>query len=129
MDKKCHFAFFFHREECSNKGGTEDGSCANGYGVCCSCEFFFSKFWNMFRRYFFLFTVVSACGAVIAENNTYFESEGEEKSHCSISVCKASDSIVQVNKYNSTMVSRSCKSWIKGWSHRRLPSCEYSSVL
>jgi len=66
----------YTKEECSNKGGTEDGSCANGYGVCCS--------------------FVSACGAVIAENNTYFESEGEEKSHCSISVCKASDSIVQL---------------------------------
>ena len=25
-------------EECSNKGGTQDGSCANGYGVCCICK-------------------------------------------------------------------------------------------
>lgn len=66
----------YTKEECSNKGGTEDGTCAQSYGVCC--------------------TFVSSCGAVISENNTYFESEGEEESHCSISVCKASDSIVQL---------------------------------
>ena len=30
---------FSFREECSNKGGTNDGSCASGYGVCCSCNF------------------------------------------------------------------------------------------
>jgi len=63
-------------EECSNKGGTEDGSCAQGYGVCC--------------------TFVVNGGAVLAENNTYFESTGDETSHCSIQVCKASSSIVQL---------------------------------
>ena len=26
-------------EECSNKGGTNEGSCASGFGVCCSCKF------------------------------------------------------------------------------------------
>jgi len=66
----------YTKEECSNKGGTEDGSCAQGYGVCC--------------------TFVLNCGASISENNTFFESEGEEKSHCSIQVCKASSSIVQL---------------------------------
>ena len=34
----------FFREECSNKGGTNDGSCASGYGVCCTCMFFFNCF-------------------------------------------------------------------------------------
>ena len=24
-------------EECENKGGTNSGSCASGYGVCCTC--------------------------------------------------------------------------------------------
>ena len=28
----------YHREECSNKGGTSDGSCASGFGVCCICK-------------------------------------------------------------------------------------------
>jgi len=36
------------------------------------------------------------CGSTLSENNTYFESTGEEKSHCSIQVCKASTSIVQL---------------------------------
>jgi len=66
----------YTKEECSNKGGTEDGSCASGYGVCC--------------------TFVVNCGVSISENNTYFESDGDEKSHCSISVCKASEKIVQL---------------------------------
>ena len=29
---------FAFREECSSKGGTNDGSCASGYGVCCVCK-------------------------------------------------------------------------------------------
>merc|ERR1711976_291033 len=66
----------YPKEECSNKGGTEDGSCASGYGVCC--------------------TFVVNCGVTISENNTYFESDGDEKSHCSIPVCKASEKIVQL---------------------------------
>ena len=35
---KIVFCSMFIREECSNKGGTEDGSCASGYGVCCICK-------------------------------------------------------------------------------------------
>ena len=30
---------FIFREECSNKGGTNGGSCASGYGICCVCKF------------------------------------------------------------------------------------------
>ena len=25
-------------EECDVKGGTKEGSCADGFGVCCTCE-------------------------------------------------------------------------------------------
>ena len=25
-------------EECSDKGGTNAGSCASGFGVCCTCK-------------------------------------------------------------------------------------------
>ena len=31
------------REECDQKGGTNDGSCAEGYGVCCTCKFEFEN--------------------------------------------------------------------------------------
>jgi len=66
----------YTKEECSNKDGTEDGSCAEGYGVCC--------------------TFVVNGGATLSENNTYFESTGDETSHTSIQVCKASSNIVQL---------------------------------
>ena len=29
---------YYFREECSNKGGTNGGSCASGFGVCCTCK-------------------------------------------------------------------------------------------
>ena len=29
----------YTKEECSSKGGTNDGSCASGYGVCCLCKY------------------------------------------------------------------------------------------
>ena len=31
-----------------------------------------------------------------SENNTYFESDGDEKGHCTVKVCKAKASIVQL---------------------------------
>ena len=29
---------FLGRSECTNKGGTSSGSCASGFGVCCTCK-------------------------------------------------------------------------------------------
>ena len=43
----------YTKEECVKKGGTESGSCASGFGVCC--------------------TFSMTCGSMSAENNTYFE--------------------------------------------------------
>ena len=31
----------YNKEECTNKGGVASGTCANGFGVCCLCEFKF----------------------------------------------------------------------------------------
>ena len=28
----------YSAEECSSRGGSSGGSCANGYGVCCTCK-------------------------------------------------------------------------------------------
>ena len=36
-DKPLQFVNDF-REECSNKGGLNAGSCASGFGVCCTCK-------------------------------------------------------------------------------------------
>ena len=32
----------YTKEECSQLGGTNDGSCAQGYGVCCTCNWYHS---------------------------------------------------------------------------------------
>jgi len=63
-------------EECSNKGGTNDGSCASGYGVCC--------------------TFSLSCGSTIAENNTYWESGGSETGSCGVTICPCSDNICRL---------------------------------
>ena len=34
-----HLLSYIFREECTNKGGSNDGSCAAGFGVCCVCKF------------------------------------------------------------------------------------------
>merc|ERR1711963_288678 len=63
-------------EECSNKGGTNGGSCASGFGVCC---------------------VFSAgCGSVSSENCTYFEVNGANSGDCNARICKCSSDICQM---------------------------------
>jgi len=63
-------------EECSQKAGTNDGSCASGYGVCC--------------------TFTPGCGDTVSENNTYFESSGSEVGSCTVKICPCSDNICQL---------------------------------
>jgi len=62
----------YSASECSSKGGTSSGSCASGFGVCC--------------------TMSVGCGATITNNNTYFTNNGAS-SPCSVKVCKCSTDI------------------------------------
>merc|ERR1711935_555824 len=71
-------------EECSNKGGTNDGSCASGYGVCC--------------------TFSLSCGSTIAENNTYWESGGSEVGSCGVTICPCSTNICKLRLDFDTFV-------------------------
>merc|ERR1712141_484280 len=71
-------------EECSNKGGTNGGSCASGFGVCC------------------VFTV--GCGGSSSENCTYFEVTGANNGPCVASICKADSNICQVRLDLNTFV-------------------------
>jgi len=66
----------YTKDECDQRGGINEGACAEGYGVCC--------------------TFTARCGDVSSENNTYFESDGDEKGHCTVKICKAKASIVQL---------------------------------
>lgn len=66
----------YTESECSNKGGTNAGSCAQGFGVCC--------------------VFVQGCGASVAENCTYFESSSVQSGQCSLEVCPCSSGICQM---------------------------------
>jgi len=65
-------------EECSSKGGANDGSCASGFGVCC--------------------TFVLACGGSASENQTYIiqSTVTSLTSPCSYTVCPCSTNICRI---------------------------------
>lgn len=73
-------------EECSNKGGTNGGSCAEGFGVCCQFSL--------------------GCGSSTTENCTYFEITNAESTAgaCTAKICKASDDICMLRLDLSTFV-------------------------
>lgn len=62
--------------ECTSLGGSAAGSCASGFGVCCSFN--------------------SKCGDSINLNNTYFTNTDSDSSPCSVKVCKTSSDICQI---------------------------------
>jgi len=72
-------------EECSSAGGTTDGTCANGYGVCC------------------IFSI--GCGGSSSQNCTYFESSGTPSAgQCSAEVCQCNNNICQMRLDFSSFV-------------------------
>jgi len=70
-------------EECSSKGGKADGSCASGFGVCC--------------------TFTLACGGSPSENQTYISQAGSTSiaSPCSYTICPCSTGICRI-RYDFT---------------------------
>lgn len=66
----------YTEDECEDKGGKASGSCAEGYGVCCT------------------FTV--GCGDTVAENSTYFESNNAASGACNTKVCRCNKNICQM---------------------------------
>merc|ERR1712223_2070913 len=62
-------------EECTSRGGTNDGSCDSGFGVCC--------------------TFALSCGKSSSENQTYLVQSTVTSltSPCSYSICKCSTNI------------------------------------
>ena len=70
--------------ECSAKGGSADGNCAAGFGVCCVIY-------------------SSTCGTSISTNTTYIRNPGYPSSYtpssagsCTFSISKASDDVCQL---------------------------------
>ena len=62
--------------ECASLGGSSSGSCASGFGVCC--------------------TFSGGCSGTTSLNNTYFKSSTSDSSPCTFSVCKASTDVCQI---------------------------------
>merc|ERR550532_1615270 len=90
----------YTEQECSNSGGTTDGTCANGYGVCC------------------IFSI--GCGGSASQNCTYFESSGTPSAgQCSAQVCQCNNNICQMRLDFSTFV-------ITGPSTITTPTTTYS---
>jgi len=73
-------------EECSTKGGTNDGTCASGFGVCC------------------IFAL--GCGGTASENSTYIvqSSATAVTSPCTYTVCKCSNDICRLRYDFTTFV-------------------------
>merc|ERR1739844_437351 len=73
-------------EECSNKGGTSDGTCASGFGVCC------------------VFTL--ACGGSASENQTYLIQAAVTSltSPCKYTICPVATNICRIRFDFTTMV-------------------------
>jgi len=73
-------------EECSSKGGTNDGSCASGFGVCCTFKL--------------------SCGSSASENQTYLvqTSVTSLTSPCTYTICKCSTNICRIRFDFTTFV-------------------------
>jgi len=71
-------------EECENREGTADGSCAEGYGVCCIFEI--------------------NCGGSSSENLTTFMSNDVQPGACQAKICKIDSDVVQLRLDFTTFV-------------------------
>lgn len=72
--------------ECSDKGGTSAGSCADGFGVCCTF-------------------VISKCGQSSSENNTYWtQPTTVSAGTCDLTICPMSTDICSIRLDFTTFV-------------------------
>ena len=101
---------FYHREECSTKGGASDGSCASGFGVCCVCKHlkacscpltqilyrFYPK--SIIGSYHYCLSVALACGASASENQTYLvqASVTTLTNPCKYTICPCGTNICRI---------------------------------
>merc|ERR1712223_1073370 len=72
--------------ECSDKGGTSSGSCADGFGVCCTF-------------------LITTCGSSSSENTTYWTNPTTVSSGpCDLTVCPIDDDICSIRLDLTTFV-------------------------
>lgn len=98
-------------QECSNKGGNSAGSCADGFGVCCTF-------------------LVSTCGSSASENMTAWTSPTTVASgSCSLTVIPVSDDICSLRLDFTTFVITGPSTWSLPQVQRRLghPAEDYAT--
>ncbi len=95
----------FTEQECESRGGTNAGSCASGFGVCCISMFMPKNlsvhFLTTVPLYFILVTI--SCGQMSSENCTYFDSSdiADVTDGCCVAeICPCGDHICQVPMKN-----------------------------
>ena len=99
--------------ECSAKGGTAAGSCASGFGVCCTSNRFSSLKWIAFKfKLHDVLVFLQTCGSTATLNNTYWQNPGFSSSYtgsgqCSFFVQKASSDICQIRWIPNSILSLS----------------------
>merc|ERR1719410_1007331 len=74
-------------EECSNKGGKNEGSCASGFGICC--------------------TFTLSCGGSSSENNTYIVQASTTSFStipCAYTICPSTTNICRIRYDFTTFV-------------------------
>ncbi|QQP34787.1 Putative LOC101744434, partial [Caligus rogercresseyi] len=72
----------FTSEECADNGGTSDGNCASGFGVCCTFK-------------------VSTCGTSVTRNITYITNPSYPTAYttsgtCTYTINRVNDNICQI---------------------------------
>lgn len=74
----------YTQEECNQRGGTEDGTCASGFGVCCIFE-------------------MTSCGGATSDNNSYLvqSSSTSISSPCMYKICPLNTNICRI-RYDFT---------------------------
>ena len=97
----------YSAEECTARGGVQSGTCAGGYGVCCTCKYSNNAlkcFKLMLLRFIFYLLVQKMCGESSSENCTYFQSSGTEVGQCRLKICPCNDNICQLRLDFQTFV-------------------------
>ena len=97
------FPSFTCSSECSNLGGTSGSSCAEGFGVCCSCkplidDAIFHTYISLLKNNLktcLILLVELTCGGSSSQNATYIINTSPTAS-CTYSICPSSTGICRI---------------------------------
>ena len=104
-----------YREECSARGGKQDGSCASGFGVCCTCNEDFTIYTYYLVNYVIwninLIPVLASCGAQVNDNCSYMVQSSFSSlsltsgitNPCTYTVCPVGNNICRI-RYDFTVI-------------------------